>query len=129
MNKAEALADILRQLDLVDYKQDTAKYVRVGPFKIEEGSDHWEVNGQGISAWFSTRTAALGYAKCVMSKDFETATKIIMLDHQIAQKNTHEASILNALKHNDAIEAKLQQAQDQRRENMNELVNLVLNIL
>ena len=130
MNKSQALEDILHQLNLVEYRQDTAKYVRVGPYKIDEGDNNdWQVNGQGISAQFSTRTAALGYAKCIMNKDFETATKIIMLDHQLAQKSAHEASILNALKKNNAMEAKLQQAQDQRRANMNELTSLVLNIL
>lgn len=129
MNKDE-LAEIINRLDILEYLEDTADYIRVGPYRINKKTDmSWELVGGEQARIFSTRMGALGFAKCLLSQDAVTGQKIIELDEQAGATRSHVESIRRAQRTNDQIGAKVQEAQIRHRENIDLLVRTVLDLV
>jgi len=130
MTKVAAVKNIIDQLNLVEYMEDSARYVKVGPFRIEQNGDQtWELVGPNTSIWLSTRMGAMGYAKCLISESPWMADKILNLDHAVGLSHTHWQSISNAMSSNSSLGAKQQQAEERYRESMRQLQQAVLSIL
>lgn len=128
--KRDDLQQILDRLDLLDYQEETAEFVRVGPYRIHQKTDFsWELIGDSSDHVFSTRMAALGYAKCLLDNDMVTAARISELDEKAGATRSQMESIKRAAKSNDQIGAKEQQAQDRHRESMQLLARTVLDLI
>jgi len=129
MNK-EDLEDILRRLEVVSYAAETAEYIAVGPYRVQRKTDmSWELIGDVSARIFSTRMAALGYAKCLISKDEETAQRIRELDEEAGATLSQVECIRRASRNNDHILAKEQEAQLRHQENMQRLTRVVLDLI
>lgn len=128
--KPNDLQDILARLQMLDYQEDLAKFVRVGPYRIHQTSDlSWELTGDDSAHIFGTRMAAMGYAKCLLDNDITTAARIVELDEQAGATRSHVESIKQAAKNNDQIGAKEQQAEQRHRANMQLLAQTVLDLI
>lgn len=129
MNKDE-LAEIINRLDILEYLEDTADYIRVGPYRVNKKTDmSWELVGDDRVRIFSTRMGALGYAKCLLSQDAATAQKIVELDETAGATRSHMESIRRAQRTNDQIGAKVQEAQIRHQENIQLLARTVLDLI
>jgi len=126
MSKVAAVKLIMDKLDLVDYLEDTARYIKVGPFKIESAGDNtWEIIGPNVSIWLSTRMGAMGYAKCLTNDSPWMADKILTLDHAVGLAHNHMQSVAQASRLNESLGAKRQQAEDRYKEAMRQLSKAV----
>ena len=131
MKKLDGVKRIIEQFDLLPYREQSARYVRVGPYKIiYEHPGIWKMLGKGLEETFSTRMGAMGYARCLQMNDNYNANQIKRLDEQAGSLETHMKSIANAVDdENDPLAAKQQQAAQRHREHMQSLARLVLNVL
>jgi hypothetical protein len=131
MKKLDAVKRIIEQFDLLPYREQSARYVRVGPYKISyQRSGNWTMTGKDLVETFSTRMGAMGYARCLQMNDNYTANQIKRLDEQAGSLETHMKSIAKAVDdNNDPLVAKQQQAEQRHREHMQSLARLVLNVL
>jgi hypothetical protein len=131
MKKLDTVKRIIEQFYLLPYREQSARYVRVGPYKIiYQHPGTWTMLGKGIVETFSTRMGAMGYARCLQMNDNYNANQIKQLDEQAGSLETHMKSIANAVDDdNDPLAAKQQQAEQRHREHMQSLARLVLNVL
>jgi len=131
MKKLDGVKRIIEQFDLLPYREQSARYVRVGPYKISHRqSGNWIMTGKGVVENFSTRMGAMGYARCLQMNDNYTANQIKQLDEQAGSLDNHMKSIAKAVDDNDdPLVAKQQQAEQRHREHMQSLARLVLNVL
>lgn len=131
MTKLDGVKRIIEQFDLLPYRESTAEFVRVGQYQIKHIDRYvWSLKGSNIKEYFSTRMAAMGYARCLQMDNMPVANQIKRLDEQVGASRTHLQSITNAVDDsNDPILAKKQQAESKHRESMQSLATLLLNIL
>lgn len=131
MKKLDGVKRIIEQFDLIPYKESTADFVRVGPYQIKHVDQHtWSLKGTNLKEYFSTRMAAMGYARCLQADNMPMANQIKRLDEQVGASRTHLKSIANAVDdNNDPIVAKKQEAEIRHREHMQSLAKLLLGIL
>lgn len=130
MNKEQELASIIDKLNLLDYLEASAEYVRVGPYRVHQKTDmSWELLGDSSDHIFSTRMGALGYAKCLLDNELEIAQRIRQLDEHAGATRSQMQSIKNALRSNHQIEAKEQEARYRHQESLQLLARTVLDLI
>lgn len=131
MKKLDGVKRIIEQFALLPYKENTAGFVRVGSYQIKHVDQHtWSLKGLNLKEYFSTRMAAMGYARCLQTDNMLMANQIKRLDEQVGASRTHLKSIANAVDdNNDPIVAKKQEAEIRHREHMQSLAKLLLGIL
>ena len=131
MKKLDSVRRIIDEFDVLPYRESTAEFVRVGGYKIKPISKGvWSLKGSNTKEYFSTRMAAIGYARCLQMKNDGVANQIRRLDEQVGASRTQLQSIAKAVDNNDdPILAKKQEAEIRHKENMQSLAKLLLELL
>jgi len=126
INKQELrdLAD--QQFENAAYKADAAKSYAVGTFKVYESGSSWMVKDRTLLKEFSTRMAALSWAKFTSQGRDTCASTVETLSEELDGATTHVKQLIKTSLRHDAVVGKIDPALDKRRTKVGNLANYIL---
>ena len=110
INKQELRDLVDQQFETALYKADAAKSYAVGAFKVYESGTSWMVKDRTLLKEFSTRMAALSWAKFTSQGRDNCATTVETLSEEL----------------DGAVVGKIDPAMDKRRTKVGNLANYIL---
>lgn len=122
----ERLEDLLGQFDLVAYTADSSKSFTVGKFKISENKGLWTVKGSGAFKEFTTRMAALSWAKFVTEGKDNHAQTVEQLSEEFDGATAHLRQLVKTAISQPAVLGKVDPAFDKRKDKVNKLATFIL---
>lgn len=122
----EQLEDLLEQFDLVIYAADASKSFTVGKFKVFENKGSWTVSAPGVNKEFTTRMAALSWAKFVAEGKEECAQTVERLSEEFDGATAHLKQLVKTSVSQPAVLGKIDPALDKRKQKVNNLADYIL---
>ena len=125
-NLETKLEDLMYQFDTVAYIAESAKNFTIGNFKVYEDRNHWVVNGNSTVKEFTTRMAAISWAKFMVEGKNECATTVELLSEELDGATAQVRQLINASKKHDEVIGKIDPAMDKRKLKVNRLADFIL---
>lgn len=125
--KAQKVSELLEQLDNLTYIAEYNKSFRIGQFVVSEGrTGLWTATNERQSRTFSTRMAAISWAKFVTEGKAKQAETIIQLSEELDGATTHVKQLINASRNHPQVVGKIDPANDKRISKVEKLADYIL---
>lgn len=125
-NLETKLEDLMYQFDTVAYIAESTKQFTIGTFKVYEDRDRWIVKGNSSVKEFTTRMAAISWAKFMVEGKNECATTVELLSEELDGATAQVRQLINASKKHDEVLGKIDPALDKRKLKVNRLADFIL---
>ena len=122
----EKLEDLMYQFDTVAYIAESTKQFTIGNFKVYEDRDHWVVKNSSTVKDFTTRMAAISWAKFMSEGKSDCASTVELLSEELDGATAQVRQLIKASKSHDAVIGKIDPAMDKRKLKVNKLADFIL---
>ena len=122
----KSLTKLKHQFEALDYLADASKQFNVGKFKVYENRNEWVAEGAGLKKEFSTRMAALSWAKFISEGRNSCATTVEHLSEEFDGATAQLKQLVKTSIRHPAVLGKVDPAADKRIEKIDKLAEYIL---
>lgn len=123
---AKAIRSLKGQFETIEYMADAAKEFTIGKFKVYENQRYWHVQGSGVNREFSTRMAALSWAKFITEGRTDCATTVEQLSEEFDGATAQLRQLVKTSARHPAVLGKIDPAVDKRIKKVDKLAEFIL---
>lgn len=122
----EAVKRLNEQFENATYLADSLKQFQIGRFKVYENNRIWTVEATGVKKEFSTRMAALSWAKFITEERRDCAETVEKLSEEFDGATAHLKQLIKTSIQHPAVIGKIDPAADKRVEKVDKLAKFIL---